>query len=230
MTNYINGVRLNGLTQFASMKEQAQDIICAKISAQLAYLHSLPLPSEQWYYGRIYRQGWARPPESIRKGPKMPITGPFSSYGEFVATIERVYEINDAVSFSLPEWDPMELELRRQLVDTLKDWRPNEPRLTWLDPKFKNMIAVPIGGDAETATDWDVFFVDWEDLGWYPAWVQGAQVIGRGGANVRTSEGKYGGSKCYREEVIMPRLLKDFAPEFDMERKARVLECSWRFF
>ncbi|KAK7187216.1 uncharacterized protein CC84DRAFT_1238216 [Paraphaeosphaeria sporulosa] len=102
------------------MTEQAQDIICANVSAQLAYLHSFPLPSEEWYYGRIYRQGWVNPPDSIEAGPCRTVVAPFRDYEELVAAIDRAHELTTALHLSREEWTPGELERRRQLMEAIR--------------------------------------------------------------------------------------------------------------
>ncbi|KAF2443886.1 hypothetical protein P171DRAFT_362731, partial [Karstenula rhodostoma CBS 690.94] len=229
MTRYIDGVRLDGLEQFPSMSIKAQDIICAKVSAQIAYLRTFP--REGWYYGRIRRQGWMQPPDSIMKNRSVhwTPTAPHNSFEEFTASIIGAYELREAQRDDESEWSPEFVGRRNKLASALKDWGPQEPKLTWLDPKFKNMVAVPIGGDAESATDWDVFLVDWEDFGWYPAWVQGLQFAGRCGAFTRTKD-RYNPINAHREDEIYQMMLKDFDPGFDWERRKMLEGTRWRFY
>lgn len=119
------------------------------------------------------------------------------------------------------------------MTSALEGWEPQEPKLTWLDPKFKNMIAVPIGGDEKTATDWDVYLVDWEDFGWYPAWLQAKQIRARGGATLilwkEDKRGPYPVPTRFREPQITTMLEKDFDTNFDCERN-KMLPPSWRFY
>ncbi|KAF9731793.1 hypothetical protein PMIN01_09722 [Paraphaeosphaeria minitans] len=234
MMNYINGVRLNCLDQFPKMDIKAQDIICAKVSAQIAYLHSLSLPSGEWYYGRVNRQAWVKPPPNIETFTTLPrnVTPPFTTYEEFIAAIERSTELQEALhTFNVPYEDffPSQLERRRKLGDMLKNFKPQEPKLTWLDPKFKNMVAVPIGGNAETATDWDVFLVDLEDLGWYPAWMQWLQLRARCGALILAPDRQ--SVSPHRDPEIMQMLMKDLGPNCDWEKYSALLRSvRWRFY
>lgn len=230
MTTYIDGVRLDGMDQFANMPIKAQDIICAKVSAQIAHLRSLP--SDGWYYGRIHRQGWIEPPDTIELDVRAPktVTAPYTTYEDFTAAIIKAYEIKKAVNSEGPEWYDGHVEELAKLASALKDWKPNEPKLTWLDPKFKNMVAVPIGGDVETATDWDVFLVDWEDFGWYPAWLQAMQVLNRSCAYVKTGVPfREIRVDSYREEEIRQMILKDFDPDYDLERHEMTPD-TWSFY
>jgi hypothetical protein len=229
ITTYIDGVRLDEEV-FSRMAMEAQDIICAKVSTQLAYLRTLEC--EGWYYGRIHRQAWSQPPPDIEVNTSTPrtVTSPFTTYEALVKNLIEAFQMQEAVSIQSQDWPAYHMEQVAELVSTLESWKPVEPKLTWLDPKIRNIVAVPIGGDEKTALDWDVYFVDWEDLGWYPAWLQAKQVRDRGSVFVRYVDPMKGmNARIYREKEILDMQLKDFDPGYDREKGERVSRY-WRFY
>ena len=173
MTKYIEGIRLELESEiFAGYPIETQNLLCRKISEQFQQIRALP---SEGYYGRVHRQGWLFAPPGIeipdRPSVCQNITGPYSSYKEYIAAMKIAMEVNLAYSDSKEEFYPGIVSSAEEFLRILPDWHPHEPKFTWMDPKLSNMIIRPIKGD-DGEEDWEVYFLDWEVCGWYPAWVQ----------------------------------------------------------
>jgi hypothetical protein len=226
MLNFIEGIQLTH-ERFAELSIHAQDTICAKVSSQLRYLRELP---SKGYYGRPHGQGWLCPPPAsdTNASASNVVVGPHKTYEEFCSAVCRARQILDAISNPRPEWHPIEPEIFAELASRLSAWEPHEPTFTWVDPKISNIIAQPVKRD-DRGEDWEVFLIDWEYCGWYPAWVQGMQFRERCGIWVRDSKDptKF---DAYRKNEILPRMLEDFDPESDLEILAWLQDIDWEFF
>ncbi|KAH7110125.1 hypothetical protein B0J11DRAFT_599679 [Dendryphion nanum] len=234
MMDFIEGIPMNS-DRFAELPEQAQNIICAKVSAQIGYLRSLP---SEGYYGRVHRQGWLCAPEGIRTdtSASKSVSGPYNTYEEFTSAIYRAFELSKAVGLlgTGTEFPPKYAPSTAKLWSIFPGWNPHEPKFTWIDPKMTNLIARPTKGNAENE-DWEVFLIDWECAGWYPAWVQVLQFQNRCGALIRDrsqAPDKHGDYPfvLYRHEEIIRQMLKDFDPNPDWERLGKVQGSNWCFF
>ncbi|KAF1911778.1 hypothetical protein BDU57DRAFT_533186 [Ampelomyces quisqualis] len=229
MMEFIEGIPLNQET-FMALPIHAQDTICAKVSSQLRYLRELP---SEGYYGRVHGQGWLSPPPGLdfRSITSQAIVGPFRTYEEFVSAIYRSWQVRHAISYNMVEWTPADVEMTAKFMPIFPGWEPNEPKFTWIDPKLRNMIARQIKGD-DGSEDWEVFLIDWEYCAWYPAWVQGLQTESCSGALIPNpaSTNKYAAHIPYRGGEINSMMRKDFDPDFDMERRAIIVDRNWRFF
>jgi hypothetical protein len=224
--NFIEGINLSG-DVFAELPLQAQETICAKVSAQIRYLREL----ESDYYGRVHRQGWLCVPPGITLhiGHSQSVTGPYNTYEDFCAAIYRADELHEATSHRATEWDAAR---RTKLWSCFPGWDPHEPKFTWLDPKLMNMIAQPIIRDGVTE-DWKVFLIDWEFAGWYPAWVQSLQFSQRCVAWVRdyTQQPYPSGAyplTSYRYDEILEMMVKEFDPKHKVGRPSSL--CGWTFY
>lgn len=238
MMDYIEGISLED-NNFAELPVRSQDIILAKVSAQIQYLRSLP---SEGYYGRVHRQGWLEPPAGIETltNAQPSVVGPFNTYEEFISAIFRTQEVLEAglrkggVAGPVreEEFNATWLSNMAKLWPIFPGWNPHEPKFTWLDPKLPNMIARPIRRDTEDE-DWEVFLLDWEGCGWLPAWVQALQVEQRGGCQIRDyRQARTSGVSLtpYRVGEIIPQTLKEFDPNPDWERMAVIRKVSWFLF
>jgi hypothetical protein len=115
-----------------------------------------------------------------------------------------------------------------RLTSVFPGWGPQEPKLTWMDPKIANIIARQVKGD-NGGEDWEVFLIDWECLGWYPAWLQGLQVDSCCNIMLRNPE-QPSEFHPYRSSEIKGRVMKDFDPEPNWERIAMVHSLHWIFY
>ncbi|KAF1979693.1 hypothetical protein BU23DRAFT_563087 [Bimuria novae-zelandiae CBS 107.79] len=226
MMNYIEGFTLRH-EEMAKFPEKALDIICAKVSAQIRDLRSLP---SEGYYGRVHRQGWLHPPSGILPTPTpvLSVSGTYSTYQEFTSAIYRSYEWHKAVGVCMEEFPPGYASRVAELWSIFSGWESHELKFTWIDLKIENMVVRPVKDDARNK-DWEVFLIDWECAGWYPAWVQSMQFYQRCHVKIRdqTQLDKYGKHPFvfyYRNAEIERLMIKDFDPNPDRERLHKTTE------
>lgn len=226
MMNFIEGTSLDD-EKFAKLPIYVQDIICAKVSSQICYLRELP---SEGYYGRAYEQGWLCAPGGLdlNTSTSKAVIGPYKTYEEFVSAIYRAWQVKQAVSYSSTEWWPRDVELTTKFMSIFPGWDPHEPKLTWVDPKITNMIARQIKRD-DGSEDWEVFLIDWECTGWYPAWVQGLQIDSRSNILIR-DPAQPSEIIFHRKPEIAQMMMKDFDPNPDQERITIIRERDWHFF
>jgi hypothetical protein len=176
MINLIDGIMMSH-EKFAQLPIHAQDTICTKISSQLAYLRALP---SEGYYGRPHGLGWLCPPPALdsNTSASQTVVGPYKTYEEFCAAVYRSWQVSSAISCGGMEWGKGHVEMSAKWQAIFPDWEPCEPKLTWLDPKIANVVAKQIEKE-DGSEDWEVYLIDWECMGWYPAWVQALQVHSR---------------------------------------------------
>lgn len=214
MMNFIEGDTLTG-DIFAGFSQQAQDIICKKISSQIRYLREL----DSDYYGRVHGQGWLNAPTGIvvETGASKSVTGPYKTYEELVSAMCRADELRIATIGTKPEWNPNSVLSMAKRRASFSSWNPHEPKFTWLDPKMANMIVQPIKSDE--VEDWDVFLIDWENAGWFPAWMQLMQFSTRCGIMVKDATKARGYPLIpYRNKETFEKMVQDFDPEPDWDR------------
>lgn len=154
MMNFIDGIHIHDKA-FAELPINAQDRICAKVSSQIRYL---PEFLSEGYYGRPYGQEWMTPPPglSTNTSGSAAVVRPYKTYEEFCSAMYRASQVYTAISTNNLEWRPSELESMAKFTSVFPGWEPNEPKLTWIDPKMANMIARQIKGD-DGSEDWEVF-------------------------------------------------------------------------
>jgi len=237
MMNFIEGGNMT-FEKFAELPIHAQDTICTKISSQLRYLRELPSEPEG-YYGRVHGQGWLCAPHgldsSTSASPYRGIVGPYKTYEEYCAAMYRAQQTLRAGHSSGEEWGPEEPEIVPQLESVFQGWGDNEPKFTWIDPKIQNIIARKIIKEDDGSEDWEVFLIDWEYCGWYPAWTQVLQVMTICGVVLRDPDNPVG-LISYRGSEITPMILKDFDPKPEEERKKDeerlklLSDLCWHFF
>lgn len=221
MTKYIEGIRLELESEaFARFPIETQNVLCRKISEQIQQIRALP---SEGYYGRVHRQGWLDPPNGVdipdRASVCKNVTGPYSSYKEYISATKLAMEIALATRDQGEEFRPETVSNAEKFLRILPDWHPHEPKFTWMDPKLSNMIIRPIKGD-DGKEDWEVYFLDWECSGWYPGWVQSFQIRGRVGVMLRDrtkppydAAGKWYPAYMYeRNDAIRDEILKGFEP------------------
>lgn len=108
--------------------------------------------------------------------------------------------------------------MKAELMVIFPGWEPHEPKFTWVDPKFTNMIAQKITRD-DGSEDWEVSLIDWEFCAWYPFWTQGVQIMTRTGVALRDPTDALN-FISYRKSEITSMIMKDFDPDIDQERLA----------
>lgn len=218
MTKYIEGIRLELESEaFAGFPVETQNYLCRKISEQIQHIRDLP---SEGYYGRVHRQGWLEPPSGLvipdPASVYKTVTGPYNSYEEFMSAVKLSMEIALPSRYAADEFLPNTVSYAIEFLQILPHWNPHEPKFTWMDPKLSNMIIRPIKGD-DGKEDWEVYFLDWECCGWYPAWVQSLQIRSRVGVMLRDRtkppEGTwYPAYRYERNPEIRQAIWKDFDP------------------
>jgi hypothetical protein len=236
MQEFIEGTCLAGNKLHETLPEHVQDIVCAKISTQIQYLRSLP---SEGYYGRPYHQGWRDPPKAISLSPtRWMLHGPYKTYEEFISSIYRAEEINCASQLEGEEWPSDHESKMAEFWSMFAEWEPHEPKFTWIDSKFSNIIVRPTPKDeVDGVEDWDVFLIDWERAGWYPAWVQSLQFAHRFIAHTIVkkklpgSDKEYDAPVFYRQDEMLQIVLKDFDPHPNWAMlKEKLPARHWGFY
>ncbi|KAF2648069.1 hypothetical protein K491DRAFT_738415 [Lophiostoma macrostomum CBS 122681] len=227
MMEFIEGIALDD-DNFSKLSIQAQDTICAKVSSQLQYLRELA--PEEHYYGRVHRQGWQDPPPAVRglNHISQDAVGPFDTYEEFARAMCQSDESECAVQDMSPEFHPLSVSHTASLWSMLCNWEPHEPKFTWIDPKIRNLVVRPVEGD--DGNDWEVFLIDWECCGWYPAWLQALQCAHRFRVWLIDRSSKPPKIWEHREGELVPSVLKDVEPKADLEKLAVMKTRDWHFF
>lgn len=230
MMEFIEGIPLDS-EWLAKLSTQDQNTICAKVSAQIRYLRSLP---SEGYYGRVYGQGWVDPPPGlwVDTGTEKSVSGPYRTYEEFISALFRAYELQRAGFMFCKDFPAGFASRAAEFLSLFPGWNSHEPKFTWIDPKLTNII---VRQPTEEEPDWKVFLVDWESCGWYPAWLQALQCWQRGGAMIRDPSqpeirpGLYP-LVHYRREELAQQILKEFDPNPDWDRFAKIRKQQWMFF
>jgi hypothetical protein len=219
MMNFIEGIRIHS-QNFHELPVAAQDIVCSKVSKQIRDIRSLP---SEGYYGRVHRQGWLHPPRALKLSSHRKLSGPYYTYEEIFPVFHDAFEIFNSMTGSDEDGCqfPPDFDLvMAQFLSVIHGWEPHEPTFTWLDPKLMNMIFQPPDPDVG-CEEWDVYLVDWEGAGWYPAWAQSLQFRHRCGAIIVDRENQPSHSPKvtpYRKDEILPLMCKEFDPNPDHKR------------
>jgi hypothetical protein len=229
MMEFIEGIRTDSQT-FADLPVHVQDIVCAKVSAQIRLLRSIP---SEGYYGRVHRQGWMSPPNALEMGTEHRICGPFNTYEEIVSAMFYSWVKSQSLNYTSLVWDDTFESDTAELFSLIAGFEPHEPKFTWIDPKPANIIIQPIQKDDGTE-DWDVVLIDWEYSGWYPAWVQAMQVetnffaVQEDRTQAPYRCGRYP-VNIYRKGELSAMVTKDFDSN-SVRKVLRSVGRDWDFF
>jgi hypothetical protein len=223
MMDFIEGIPLGINNLRDEIPPHVQDIVCAKVSAQIRLLRSLP---SEGYYGRIHGQGWMEPPPSLQSHREYKLVGPFSTYEQFVSALCHADERWEATKFPGTEWPPGFESKTMELWSAFAEWEPQEPKFTWIDPKLGNVIVQPVRKEDGTE-DWDVVLIDWECAGWYPAWLQATQFNDKCHSWIINKDYT---TESYRRDEILPMMLKEFDHNLDWKKEEKLTQRDWRFF
>lgn len=173
---FIEGDTLD-MDKWLALDDEAQTIICSKLSEQLKLLRSIPCEGEG-YYGRVYRQGWS--PLSFLRIRYKEMLGPYNTFDDFISAMYVCTEHDLATQNLADEFFPEEVEFLSKFKHVLGKTRGFKPVLTFLDLKWDNLIVRPIKGeDGEAIKDWEITLIDWHDCGWLPAFMQFAALEAR---------------------------------------------------
>lgn len=172
VTEFIEGETLNPKI-WEALDNKAQHIICSKLSEQLKLLQSIP---SEGYYGRLHRQGWSPWIPFLRTRGK-DMCGPYDTFDDFISAMYTTAELCQAKSDFSPDFDPWTQEFLSDFKQILGRTSGVTPVLTHMDPKFQNIIITPVSNqNGEEIDDWEVTLIDWDSLGWLPAFMQFAII------------------------------------------------------
>jgi hypothetical protein len=191
---YIEAKTVTGL--WSTLNSNDREIICTRLAEQLRLLRSLPGPSPE-YYGRINHQSWSSffpytcttgvgKYATIRNaGERHRLTlyinlaggcGPYDSYEALVNEMYNAAEVIVARFDNTPDWHPLHEATLAEFKPALLAAQDRRPVLSHFDLKQGNVLARPLIEDGKPK-DWEVTIIDWDTVGWAPAFLQGAHVI-----------------------------------------------------
>ncbi|KAF2851873.1 hypothetical protein T440DRAFT_527290 [Plenodomus tracheiphilus IPT5] len=183
--------RLPGITldwtMWGSLSGAQHEKIHLSIAQQLQLLRSV----SSNYYGRVDNQGFHPHDCYVATDQKAPC-GPYKTYNELIAATYEAAELKGARKSqrfdasrgehnNQDNFRPDQVACLTKFQDFYAQARGHEPKLTHTDLWMSNWIIRPLDGKGEPltgesalqdATDYDVTFIDWCGMGWYPAWMQ----------------------------------------------------------
>ncbi|KAJ4293658.1 hypothetical protein N0V90_008942 [Kalmusia sp. IMI 367209] len=163
------------MEKFQAMDERDQEIITSKFSEQLQLLRSVE-PPENGYYGRIYRQGW-NPHFNFLSHRFAHLSGPYDTYDDFLSAMYNASEHYFATRSWTSDFSNEEVKFLADIKRVLGNGKGSRPVLTHLDLKWDNILVRPVkSADGNTIEDWQLTFIDWDTLGWAPAYLQNVSL------------------------------------------------------
>lgn len=167
-----------------------QAIICSKLLEQFKHLRSIPTAN---YYGRIHHQGFLPWLNLVTTGENN-MCGPYKTYEDLKMAISLAMQRSMAKTLPFqPDWTAEQKTVILEFEEMLERTQGSKSLLTHLDPKLDNIIV------RQNQGDWEVTLVDWESLGWLPAFLQPVALATRLG--IPQEQLRQGIDLGYREEV-----------------------------
>ncbi|KAF1844480.1 uncharacterized protein K460DRAFT_354394 [Cucurbitaria berberidis CBS 394.84] len=173
---FIEGITLTQFI-FQGLDEKSQMQICSSLGDQFQLLRSVPAPPEK-SFGRIYHQG-INPRFALTCSRCKEMAGPYNTYSDLISAMHTSAEWDLMMRTNSLEFTSKEAEFLSQFKPSLEVTEEHKPVLTYLDPRFENMIARPITGDDGEVKDWEVTLIDWDLFFWMPVWMQCAALLER---------------------------------------------------
>jgi hypothetical protein len=153
-----------------SLDTSSRAIISTKIGQMLETLRTVPSPG---YYGRVHHQPFS-PFFGLVRTHFKDECGPYNTYKELVDAIYECCKIRFCLTdIGERDFSSNLLTKLTHMKDAFTCCAGQESRLTYVDLKLDNLMIKPITPNNENkATDYEVIFIDWQHLGWLPAWFQ----------------------------------------------------------
>lgn len=199
---YIEGETLDYL-KWIALSEQDQAVICAKLAEQFRLLRSVP---SEGYYGRVHHQSWHHRVGLIEARNKP--GGPYDTYEDLISAMYSAAELTAATCTNTKEYSPQYESALSEFKSTLATCGGQRPTLTHLDPQLRNIIVRRLPDTEDHTPDWEVTLIDWEHMGWLPAYMQSVVI----NQHVNMCHG-YDANQDEAEEFVQ-RLLSHFEEEF----------------
>ena len=231
----LEGVQLTPAA-WKTLNESQREKIHVSLSEQLQLLRSVP---SEGYYGRVNHQPYWPLMSLIHASDVNRPHGPYKAYEDLLTDMYTAFELGNAFRVSEGPVEPLADEWRPEQVPLMEAFKPafracggREPKLTHVDPSMQNMIVRPLDGSTlQDATDYEVTFIDWADLGWYPAWAQLAQI--QSGIQGRFFDSVTWNDHTELEEQFVARVAQDMESSYVqlLELLPKLYEtCDWEFY
>jgi hypothetical protein len=159
---FIEGEELSTET-WLGLSDDGRTKLLSRLCEQFRLLRAIPSPG---YYGRVYHQGWRRICRLFH-GRQDKMCGPYDNYRDLLSASIDTLHVLSVLGYESPEFLSNEPEHIAQVESTLATCSGLEPTFTHLDPAMNNIIRPIRDGE-----DWEVTWIDWEDSGWLPAYMQ----------------------------------------------------------
>ncbi|KAF2869240.1 kinase-like domain-containing protein [Massariosphaeria phaeospora] len=178
---FIDGIPLDD-EKWEKLPFETRLKLYGKIGEQLQLLRSIP-PPHPGFFGRVNSQGYGSFC-MIASHRKNAINGPFHSYGAFLKHAWETFEINFIYQvFDIVE-RPINPEHQIHADNFFHCLEENSASgastLSHMDLKLENMIFTPSASSTSgRIEDYDLCLIDWEYMGWYPAWADACSAIRR---------------------------------------------------
>jgi hypothetical protein len=180
---YVDGITMSR-DLFDGMSRREKDMILQGLAEQIQLLRSVEPTVEPdghrngGYYGRIYHQGW-HPSFKLVTGPELGLQGPYDTYDDFVSAV-----VKSTLHEGMMAYKEFDESLRRRVANVKSAFgasKDTQPVLTHIDIKWSNIIVQPLDdkGDGEGPASYRVVLIDWDGLGWAPAFLQKLLVYER---------------------------------------------------
>ena len=145
-----------------------------KLNSQVQLLRSVPYEQHKisgCLYGRVNGGGWRQFLSNLYDF-NTPLSGPYKSRDHYIAALVATAEICLGQNCS-KELSPTEQLFQNHFEFCLEGnneaWRPT---LTHYDLQPQNVIV----RDTKSGEP-EVIIIDWQNFGWFPAWVEGASLL-----------------------------------------------------
>ncbi|KAF2105296.1 hypothetical protein BDV96DRAFT_655756 [Lophiotrema nucula] len=155
---------------WGELDETGKVLLGTRIGEQLKGLRSVSQETDSPFYGRVNGKGWS-PWIGFLPQNQGGLAGPYSTHKELMANVAEKAERNVAYGYHNCTVIPQSTEdALANLTNgcrncSLEDQRPV---LTHLQLEPQHIILRP-----NDKGDYDIFIIDWEYMGWLPAWIQG---------------------------------------------------------
>jgi hypothetical protein len=141
--------------------------ISTQIGQMIETLRSIP---SSGYYGRIHFQPFPSTFNLLHMDYRKEF-GPYTNYEDFINAIHDTIENNCYTGIrDVPEMYTEKFMILSYMKDAFMKCSGKEPCLTSLDVKLENMMVKRTVSE-NGSTDYELIFIDWQHLGWVPAWL-----------------------------------------------------------
>jgi hypothetical protein len=161
---------------WVKFSDAQRENITSGITEQLRLLRDIP---SEGCYRRVNGQGFHLL-ESFVKTGRGAGRGPFQTHDELLSAMYDAAELRTSFRCNAVEickdncasYDAEQLQVLSQFKTVLGNCDGREPKFTHTDLFTQNIMVRPLDGDFQSASKYEVIFIDWSGCGWFPAWMQ----------------------------------------------------------